>query len=377
MRFKMPLPHLAEAAGRSLRLGLATRATASGFSKRTEQTGADYLAGVEEVRRDIRRYESIPVSAVAICAIGLAEIMCFFALLTFTRPGERLVDAFPTSIVVQIATLIVLPLLAAVLAFRMGNWFVARIEARRNIACPHCRQAVPVHAPWECPHCFGQNTSTSLYAFVNRCRLCRCEPQGCYCSHCGTKIPLTREITRVGDVNFLCAKPIGWAPPAVIRNDALDERRPATAADYIGAAPLPRSPLRGDTRQILTEAFGLSESASVEEIRAAFQDSKDSDAKTYLAPEREAFERAAQASARQAGRSIPVALPHEPSEDAEANAARRRVAGHLGAGSSASWLELADYFEQADSDTKASMDAEDAQWLERMTAATRKISTVH
>jgi hypothetical protein len=359
----------------SLGVGWPTPASMSWAGSGTAESGADYLARVERLRRDIRRHERVPASAIAVCSIGLVELLCVLALLKYTAAGAFLVDAFPRSIVVQIGILIVLPLLAAVSAVDLGNRLVARVEATRRIACPRCRRPVPVHAPWECPHCFRQNTSTSLYSFLNRCGACRREPKGCYCEHCGSKIALTRAVARAGGDGFPCARPIGRAPAPAAGGDAGEAPRPAGGTGHAPAATNLRS--RDDPRHELIEAFALPESASAEEISAAFDDSKDSDAKTYLARQREALERASRAAAREIAQRRQAVPQEPPAQDDEAETARQRVALHLGAGAQASWSELAEYFDQADSDTKASMDPEDAQRLQRMAGAESKAGAVH
>jgi hypothetical protein len=132
-------------------------------------------------------------------------------------------------------------------------------------------------------------------------------------------------------------------------------------------------PLPDDPRHELIAAFGLPETASTDDIEAAFEDSKDSDAKSFLARDKEALERTARPATWQIVPQAPTPQRGMPSEDDEVAAvARQRIIMHLGADTRASWSELEEYFDQADSDTKATMNPDDAGRIRRMANAEKR-----
>jgi hypothetical protein len=355
---------------------------------------------IETFRRKLRGYRYVAEPAVVYLALTGGSVLACGALAALTAgSANAFAAAFSRSIVVQIGTLVILPLLASLTIRNLGGWWLARSKARRRIPCSHCGCATAIHTPWECPHCRERNDATSFYAFLNRCRSCWREPEGWWCDRCGGKVALVPAIVaRTGDGDDVpCAKRIGWTPPPPppLTTGAASKDIGTKAPREFVAEPRPPldrqslPPFREDPRQGLIEAFGLPETASVEAISAAFEESRDSDAKTYLAREKEALERAARlATVREGAWPKQSPLPMSPrpprgiqpegdanNEDAAA-AARQRIIGHLGASRQASWSELQDYFDQADSDTKATMNAEDAARLQRMAAAERKAAAL-
>jgi len=359
------------------RMQIAVPRPANGASK----AAAGYLREVDGLRRKDRLYGYVAAEPAAVYALlGTVVLAVFLAFLALTDAGRALVATLPESPSSQVSTFVIAPLLAFLFVRKVGKELILHATQARHrwtLSCPHCERPMPIQASWECPYCAGRNEPASFHSVLNGCVVCDREPEGCYCDKCGRKVALRRAVARGGRDDFPCAKPIGWAPsPPSPRLGSADDggagRSPEVITTQGPATEGGSLPAHDDPRHELIEAFGLPETASTDDIEAAFEDSEDSDAKSYLAGDKEALERAARPATWQVVPQAPAPQRGMPGEDDEVAVARQRIIMHLGADTRASWSELQEYFDQADSDTKATMSPDDAGRIRRMASAEKR-----
>ena len=371
-RIHVAFERIRQAVKAGVTMQIAVLRPANGVSK----AGAGYLREVEGLRRKSRLFGYVAAPAAVYLLLGTVVLVAFLAFLVLTDAGRGFATALLESPSLQVATFVIAPLLVSLLIHRLGSRLilqVARARDRWTLSCPHCERPMPIQAPWECPYCAGRNEPTFFHSVLNSCRQCRREPEGCYCDKCGRKVALTREIARTGRDDFPCAKPIGRAPPPTMPVDGGKAGHREVSVRQGPEIEGRNLPLPDDPRHELIAAFGLPETASTDDIEAAFEDSKDSDAKSFLARDKEALERTARPATWQIVPQAPTPQRGMPSEDDEVAAvARQRIIMHLGADTRASWSELEEYFDQADSDTKATMNPDDAGRIRRMANAEKR-----
>jgi hypothetical protein len=61
------------------------------------------------------------------------------------------------------------------------------------MACDTCKKPIATNTPWECGYCHKENTETSAFPFVHRCKHCQAEPKAYKCHHGGHLIFLTED----------------------------------------------------------------------------------------------------------------------------------------------------------------------------------------
>lgn len=62
--------------------------------------------------------------------------------------------------------------------------FFGMIGGPLRVECCHCGRVVLSDTRWRCERCGGENDSTRIYSFLNRCRKCRQPPDAYECPHC-------------------------------------------------------------------------------------------------------------------------------------------------------------------------------------------------
>lgn len=100
--------------------------------------------------------------------------------------------------------------------------FFGLIVRPLRIGCDHCGRVVLSDIWWRCERCDGENDSTRIYSFLNRCRTCRQPPDAYECPHCAG-INCLDEDERISAVARTRPRPKVVPPPP--KEDPLTAKR--------------------------------------------------------------------------------------------------------------------------------------------------------